>query len=202
MFPSCVGVHRVLISPYRSDTEIHEQDFWLFTTYQGTCKANASNPLFDITLHSHSVWSERASSLGYKLSQCQRKGSRFIHAQMCRSSGLQATCTSAEELTLKPAEAPLQAVFRLSAAAVLDMYHLELTSVGLLRKDFLEFFSTLRQALTALFHKSSESDTILEMGGRGERRENRRGVSKRENRFGGGGGLLFAFYESADFSMD
>lgn len=67
------------------------------------------------------------------------------------------------------------------------MYHLELTSVGLLREDFLEFLSTLRQALTALFHKSSESDTILEMGGRGERRENRRGVSKRENRFGGGG---------------
>lgn len=88
---------------------------------------------------------------------------------MCRSSGLHATCTSAEELALKPVEAPLQAVLRLSAAAVLDMYHLELTSVGLLRKDFLEFFSTSRQALTALFHKSSESDTILEMGGRGER---------------------------------
>lgn len=36
-------------------------------------------------------------------------------------------------------------------------------------RDFLKFLSTLRQALTALFHESSESDTVLEMGGRWEK---------------------------------
>lgn len=232
MFPSRLGVHRVLISPYRLDTEVHEQDFWVFTTDHDTCKANAnaSHLLFDITLHSHSVQTLKGLKT-QKSEQSERtplsdrglahwaacyhrvrgKGSRFtsavIHVHVCRPSSLHAICTSAELVlnrgihTLKSAEAPLQAVFRLSVAAVLDMYHLALTSVGLLGKDFLEFSSTLRQALTALFHKSSESDTILEMGGRGERRENRRGVSKRENRFFLGG-LLFAFYESADFSMD
>lgn len=81
------------------------------------------------------------------------------------------------------------------------MYHLELTSVGLLSRDFLKFLSTLRQALTALFHESSESDTVLEMGGRREGRENSRGDREGEQIFGrcggrGGGGLCFLHFIS------
>lgn len=38
--------------------------------------------------------------------------------------------------TPNSAEAPVVVLFRLSEAAMSDMYHLELTSVGLLRKTF------------------------------------------------------------------
>lgn len=59
----------------------------------------------------------------------------------------------------------------------------------------------MRQALTALFRESSESDTVLEMGRR-EKGEKIVGQIERENRFlggvveGGGWALLFAFHIS------
>lgn len=67
-------------------------------------------------------------------------------------------------------------------------------------RDFLKFLSTLRQALTALFPESSESDTVLEMGGRRERGENRKGDREGEQ-IGRGRGegrrhIAFAFHLS------